>query len=154
MLKPLELVSRRPAVREESHGKKSCFCPRCRFLCDVSYDSPHDSSFCIGGSAGGLALWHKQSRLCTQSSVPGFSTSDPFLILHNFSVSLNKSLSFSLLPHWEVERISDFQSWRLLNPMLTGIIYVHYRMCSCEFYLFILIHVPVELHFTQDIQLL
>lgn len=38
-------------------------------------------------SVGGLALWHKQSRLCTQSSVPGLSRLGPFLILlHNFCV--------------------------------------------------------------------
>lgn len=33
------------------------------------YESPHDCSFCIDGSAGGLALWQKQSTVCTQSSV-------------------------------------------------------------------------------------
>lgn len=33
------------------------------------YESSHDYSFCLDGSAGGLALWHKQSMLCTQRSV-------------------------------------------------------------------------------------
>lgn len=86
--------------------------------------------------------------LCgTQSS--GLSGFNPFLILHNFCVleQVPQLLSASSLGCWE----DKWQSWRLLNPVLTGILYMHYVMSLCEFYPFSLIHVPAELHFTQNI---